>query len=82
MASPKAHGQLITSTEIPLAKANPIVCPAKSHINVVITAMVITVGTKTPDTLSAIFATGALKAALFLKEQPAGFYNMKDLLNS
>lgn len=29
-----------------------------------------------------IFATGALKAALFLAEQPAGFYSMKDLLNS
>lgn len=29
-----------------------------------------------------IFATGALKAALFLAKQPAGFYSMKDLLNS
>lgn len=29
-----------------------------------------------------IFATGALKAALFLAKQPAGFYCMKDLLNA
>lgn len=29
-----------------------------------------------------IFATGALKAAMFLAKQPAGFYSMKDLLNS
>ena len=53
----------MTSTEIPRANANPISFPASSHTIMVITAMVITVGTKTPDTLSAIFAIGALVAA-------------------
>ena len=63
VASPSAQGQLITSTEIPLASANPTVCPAKSHTIIVITAIVITAGTKMPETLSAIFAIGALVAA-------------------
>ncbi len=63
VASPSAHGQLMTSTEIPRANANPISFPASSHTIMVITAMVITAGTKIPDTLSAIFAIGALVAA-------------------
>ena len=66
VASPRAHGQLITSTEIPLARANPTLWPAKSHTTIVITAIVITVGTNTPDTRSAIFAIGAFVAAASL----------------
>ncbi len=66
VASPKAHGQLITSTEIPLASAKPIPCPAKSHTIVVTTAMPMTAGTNTPDTLSATFAMGAFVAAASL----------------
>ena len=66
VASPNAHGQLITNTEIPRAKANPTVSPQSSHTNIVITAMEITTGTNTPDTLSAIFAIGALVAAASL----------------
>ena len=31
VASPSAHGQLMTSTEIPRASANPMLCPASSH---------------------------------------------------
>ena len=63
VASPSAHGQLITSTEMPRASAKPIVCPARSQTMIVMTAIVITVGTKMPDTLSAIFAIGAFVAA-------------------
>ena len=63
VASPKAQGQLITRTEIPLAKANPISSPSTSHIAIVTKAIAITAGTNTPDTLSAIFAIGAFDAA-------------------
>ena len=49
VASPSAHGQLITSTAIPLDNAKPILCPAISHTIIVITAIVITVGTNTPE---------------------------------
>ena len=66
VASPRAHGQLITRTEIPLARANPAVCPAKSHTQIVTAAMEITNGTKIPDTRSAILAIGALVAAASL----------------
>jgi len=66
VASPSAQGQLITNTDIPLAKAKPIVCPKRSHIITVITAIVITAGTNTPDTLSATLAIGALDAAALL----------------
>ena len=31
VASPRAQGQLMTRTEIPRARANPMVCPARSH---------------------------------------------------
>ena len=61
VASPNAHGQLITSTEIPLASANPTLCPASSHTMMVTAAIVITAGTK-----SAIFAIGAFVAAASL----------------
>ena len=66
VARPSAQGQLITSTEIPLASANPILCPATSHTRMVTTAMPITAGTKTPDTRSATLAIGALVAAASL----------------
>ena len=66
VASPKAQGQLITRTEIPLAKANPMFFPAISHTIIVTRAMAITIGTKIPDTLSAILAIGALDEAASL----------------
>ena len=66
VASPSAHGQLITSTEIPRANANPNVCPASSQTIVVTTAIVITAGTNTPETRSAILAIGAFVAAASL----------------
>ena len=66
VARPRAQGQLMTSTEIPLARANPIVWPAKSQIRMVITAMVITLGTNTPETRSATFAMGAFVATASL----------------
>ena len=46
----------MTNTEIPLAIAKPILSPASNHPNIVMIAIVITVGTKIPDTLSAILA--------------------------
>ena len=66
VARPRAHGQLITSTEMPLAKAKPTLSPASSHTIIVMTAIVITAGTKTPETLSAILAIGAFVAAASL----------------
>jgi hypothetical protein len=66
VANPKAQGQLITSTEIPLAKANPMLCPDKSQTINVITAKAITPGTNIPETLSATLAIGALVAAASL----------------
>ena len=60
VARPSAQGQLITRTDIPRAKENPIVCPSSSHTIIVTAAMQITQGTNTPDTLSATFAMGAL----------------------
>ena len=63
VASPRAQGQLMTSTEMPLAKAKPKSWPANSQTRVVITAMVITVGTNTPETRSATLAIGAFVAA-------------------
>ena len=66
VASPSAHGQLMTRTEMPRASAKPTLWPASSHTMVVMTAIVITVGTNTPDTLSATFAIGALVAAASL----------------
>ena len=66
VASPKAHGQLMTRTEIPRAKAKAMVSPARSQPMVVIIAIMITAGTNTPDTLSAIFAMGAFVAAASL----------------
>ena len=66
VARPRAQGQEITSTEMPLARAKPTVCPRRSQTRVVATAMEMTAGTKTPETLSAILAMGALVAAASL----------------
>ena len=66
VASPNAQGQLMTRTEIPLASANPIPSPAISHTRIVTSAITITVGTKTPETLSATLAIGAFVAAASL----------------
>ena len=62
VASPKAQGQLITSTDIALESANPTLSPNKTQTAKVIKAMHKTVGTNTADTLSAIRAMGALPA--------------------
>ena len=66
VASPSAHGQLITRTEIALESEKPIGYPTNIHIKYVITAIAITIGTKTPETLSASFAIGAFDAAASL----------------
>ncbi len=63
VASPRAHGQLITSTDIPRASANAALSPTRSHIIVVTTAIAMTAGTNIPATLSAVFAMGAFVAA-------------------
>ena len=66
VASPSAHGQLITNTEIPRASANPTPFPRSNHIIVVTAAIAITMGTNTPETLSATLAIGAFVAAASL----------------
>ena len=66
VARPSAHGQLITRTEIPRASANPNPAPASSHTTAVTNAITITIGTNTPETLSATFAIGAFVAAASL----------------
>ena len=63
VASPRAQGQEITSTEIPRARAKLKLCPARAQPPVTRAAITITAGTKMPDTLSAILAIGALVAA-------------------
>ena len=66
VASPSAQGQLITRTEIPLARIYPASLPATAHTIMVTIAMPITTGTNTPETLSASFAIGAFDAAASL----------------
>ena len=63
VARPSAQGQLITSTEMPRARAKPKFFPSSSQMTAVESAMPMTVGTNTPETLSAILAMGALVAA-------------------
>ena len=63
VARPSAHGQLITSTEIALAREKPNECPVSTQAKKVITAIPITAGTKIPETRSATLAMGALVAA-------------------
>ena len=66
VASPSAHGQLITSTDMPLARENPGSLLMKNHTAVVTAAIAMTEGTNTPDTRSATLAIGALVAAASL----------------
>ena len=55
----------MTRTEIPCQSITKV-CPERIQMIVVITAIVITAGTNTPETRSAIFAIGALVAAASL----------------
>ena len=66
VASPSAHGQLITNTEMPLASAYAKSFPRNSQTRRVTSEMLITTGTNTPETLSATFAIGAFVAAASL----------------
>ena len=63
VASPRAQGQEMTSTEMPRASAKERFWPARSQLNVTSAAMAMTAGTNTPDTLSAMRAMGAFVAA-------------------
>ena len=63
VASPSAQGQLMTSTEIPRAMAKEKGFPARSQPIMVRSATPMTAGTKIPDTLSAMRASGAFVAA-------------------
>ena len=63
VASPNAHGHEMTRTDIARARIKPISLPAIAHAIAVAIAMPMTAGTNTPETLSAIFAMGALVAA-------------------
>ena len=63
VARPKAQGQEITKTAMARSKEKATSAPVRSQIIAVIRASTKTVGTKTPATLSAIFAMGAFVAA-------------------
>ena len=63
VARPRAQGQEITSTEMPLARAKLRLSPWRSHPAITTAEIAITAGTNTPDTLSAMRAMGALVAA-------------------
>ena len=65
VASPRAHGQLMTRTLIARASAKLNGRPEISHATPATKAIAITVGTNTLDTLSAIFAIGAFVAEAF-----------------
>ena len=65
VASPSAQGQLMTSTLTALAREYPASFAAIIHVIKVIRAINITAGTNIPETLSAVFAIGALVAAAF-----------------
>lgn len=63
VARPKAHGQEMTRTEMAVEKANSAVAPRRKYqMSPVMTAMVMTTGTKMPEIVSANFAIGALLA--------------------
>ena len=62
VASPKAQGQEITSTEMPMESANSKLYPAISHTAAATMAIPITAGTKIALILSASLAIGALVA--------------------
>ena len=59
VASPREHGQDITSTAMAQFRANEKSYPSANHTINVIREMPITTGTNTPATLSAILAIGA-----------------------
>ena len=61
VASPRAQGQEITKTEMPMDNANSKPYPANNQTTIAASAIVITTGTNTPLTLSASFAIGALE---------------------
>ena len=61
VARPKAQGQEITKTEMPVVSANSIPSPAKSQMIAAARAMAITIGTKMPAMRSARRAMGALE---------------------
>ena len=61
VAKPKAHGQEITNTAIPIDKANSNEYPRSNQVIVAIIAIAITTGTKTLLILSANLAIGALE---------------------
>ena len=60
VAKPNAHGQEITSTETAISSANSQEYPHSIQTMAAMIAMLMTVGTKIPLTLSAKRATGAL----------------------
>ena len=62
VASPRAQGQLTTSTATACESATPACSPASIHPAKVTSAIRITAGTNTADTLSASLAMGALVA--------------------
>ena len=62
VASPRAQGQDMTSTAIPMDRANSKVAPVSNQMTADKSAMIMTTGTKMPLTLSASFAMGALDA--------------------
>ena len=62
VASPSAHGQLITKIEIAIENANSTVAPIASQMPPAINAIMITAGTKIPAILSASLAIGAFEA--------------------
>ena len=59
VARPIAQGQAITSTDVKIFKENAKFSPSDNHIMPDIRAMHITIGTKTPATLSAVLEIGA-----------------------
>ena len=60
VANPSAHGQAITNTEIVIVKAKTQdSCPKKNQARPAKIASTMTIGTKTPETLSANCAMGA-----------------------
>ena len=62
VAKPSAHGQAITSTEIVIVRAKiHDSWPKKYHNKPESTAKTMTIGTKTPEILSANLAIGALE---------------------
>ena len=61
VARPSAHGQAITRTETKIVRANAKLSPLINHKRAAIKAITNTMGTKYPETVSAIFAIGALR---------------------